>query len=67
VNAISGPTAASAVSQLWTTGAVRPVRRIPSDAERMPASGTDRFEPSDMSQATPAITYGRNGRMCGGP
>jgi hypothetical protein len=53
----------SGLTALWTTRAVRAVRRVPSYEERVPARYTDTFE---RSSPEPALTYGANGRMgCG--
>lgn len=67
MNAISGPTQSTVLTQLLTNAAVRPVRPVTSNAQRAALQPVDRYEPSAASQSAArqiatSVTYGRNGQ-----
>ena len=64
MNAISGPTMSSAITQVMTNAAVRPVRAVTSNADRASLQQVDRYEPSTASSRplTATLTYSRSGQ-----
>ncbi|HTR97609.1 MAG TPA: hypothetical protein VMH61_06875 [Candidatus Acidoferrales bacterium] len=64
MNPISGPSTSMAMGAILTNAPVMPVRALASNARRAQL-GSDVYEPSPSEDATPAVTYGRNGRMAG--
>jgi hypothetical protein len=62
MNAITGIAPTTMAAQLYALASVRPVKPIVPNAERNIAPETDTYEPSSEQAATPAVTYGRNGR-----
>jgi hypothetical protein len=63
MNAISGPAQNSAITQVMTNAAVRPVRPVTSNAQRASVAQVDRFEPSGGTKpVTSSVTYGRSGK-----
>ena len=62
MTSISGPAQSAAISQLLTNAPVRPVRRIPSDDERVATPQADRYVASGSFSPAPRLTYGRDGQ-----
>ena len=52
----------STAAALYGMGAVRPIKAIVPNAERVISPETDTYEPSSASAPTPSVTYGRTGR-----
>ncbi len=64
MNAISGPTMSSAITQVMSNAAVRPVRAVKSNAQRAALQQVDRYEPSSggSQPLTASLTYSRSGQ-----